>query len=302
MTETQEKNPLYIHPENLLSSFQRMGNSLAVTAGHFELKTSHEVRDLDWNHMDQLHRPCVHHTYQESLRLVVGSSFALSLTRVGKLKLFTLVADIQLGPGLFYQGFTLFNLVYVHTVIQVLPEEGGSRIVVDSYIVSHRLFKFLHPYLRRRLLRLNEVQNKEDAPIRDQRTQLRSKGYRFKYDHPDYLNSNTLTPNIMPPKLEGTHRISLKGVSTKLSKFPAGPIDLLVRSNSDQSFTVWTAVCPHEAGPLELGQVCNGNIICPWHGLSQEGVQLSAERPQGLSGELQLSLEGEELVVRQLVL
>ena len=290
--------PTYIRPENLLSNFQRMGSSLAVTTCHFELKTPVEIRDLDWNHMDQLHRPCVHHTYEESLRLATGPSFALSLTRVGKLKLFTPVVDIQLGPGLFYQGFTLFNIFYVHGVIQSLPEGEESRVTVDCYIVSHRFFKFLHGFLHRRLLRLNEVQNKEDTPIRVQRSVLRSKGYRFESDDPDFLNSNTLTPKVIPPQLEGTHRISLEEIPMgSLKKVSAGPIDLLVRKNGPRSFTVWTAVCPHEGGPLELGKVCNETIVCPWHGLRQSGVEVRPDSPQELFGDLRLSLQGNELIV-----
>ena len=295
LTETPLDKTVYLSPENLLSSFQTMGKSLAVTTRSFHFKGMSEVRDLDWNLMDQLHRPCVHRTYEEALRLATGRSFAVSLTRVGPLKLFTLVIDIQLGPGLFYQGMTLFNLIYLHSVIRSLPEGGGVK--VEFYIVSHRLFKFLHGFLHRRLLRLNEIQNAEDEPIRDQRTFLRSKGYRFETDEPNYLNSNTLTDKVIPPQLDRTYQISLKGISADgLKKVSAGPVDLLVRKNSDQNFTVWTAVCPHEGGPLESGKICNGTIVCPWHGLSQSGVEVSPGRSQNLGG-LQIAFDGNQLIV-----
>ncbi len=110
ITETSPKDAVYIRPENLLSNFQALGKGVAVSTCRFELKTLNEVRDLDWNHMDQLHRLHVHHTYEESLRLIRARSFAVSLTRMGPFKLLTQVIDIQLGPGLFYQGFTLLSL------------------------------------------------------------------------------------------------------------------------------------------------------------------------------------------------
>ena len=298
----------YISPENLVPSFQTLGHSTAVTHGRYEIKIPCEVRDADWNHMDQLHRPTVHKTYQESLRLVMARSFQLSLTGVafGGFKFFMLVTDIQLGPGLFYQAFSLFNLLYVHSIIRMIPlseqEESNGNMtlqMIDWYIVSSRWFKFLHGPLSRRLYRLNDVQNKEDAPVRTRRTELRRKGYRFGSDQPDFLNSNVLTDNVIPPRLGGIHRISLKGITkVGLNRVSVGPIELLVRRSSEQNFTMWPAVCPHEGGPLESGKICNGTIICAWHGLRQSGVCLSPDRPQEFLGNLRLSIEGDELVVQ----
>lgn len=297
----------YIRPENLTSNFQTLDGSMAVTTGHYERKHSCEVKDIDWNHMDQLHRPAVHKTYQESLRLVTARSFQLSLTQIGLFKFLVLVTDIQLGPGLFYQGFNLFNLLYVHCVIQMIPiseeertDENMTLHTIDWYIVSHRWFKFLHGPLSRRLYRINEVQDEQDIAIRSRRTELRQKGYCFGSDNPDFINSNVVIPNVVPPQLEGVHRISLKGLtSVGLNRVSAGSIELLVRRNPDESFTVWPAVCPHEGGPLELGRVCNGSIICSWHNLKQVGAVLASHRPQEFLGNLRLSLEGDELVVQQ---
>ncbi len=171
-------------------------------------------------------------------------------------------------------------------------------MIVDCYIVSGRLFKFLHGALRRRLLRLNEIQNKEDAPIRDRRTALRSKGYQFGSEDPDFLNSNVVTNNVIPPRLKGTHRFPVGEMPLRaLTKVSAGPIDLLVRKNENYTVTVWTAVCPHEGGLLELGKVCNNVITCPWHGLRQTGVNVSEGNPQDLFGDLRVYLDRSELVV-----
>jgi nitrite reductase/ring-hydroxylating ferredoxin subunit len=259
--------------------------------------------------MDQLHRPAVHDTYHESLRLVTGRSFALSLTRIGRFKFFIPVFDIQLGPGLFYQAFTVFNLFYSHVIIRMIPIlEGGkpktegemTHHTADWHIISHRWFKFLHGPLSRRLYRLNARQNPQDTPIRIRRAELRRKGYRFGSDEPDFLNSNILTDHVIPPRLVGVHRISLKGIDPLgLNRVGAGSVELLVRRTRDQGITVWPAVCPHEGGPLELGQVCNGTIICPWHNLKQVGATLTPDRPKEFLTPLELSLEGDELVVQE---
>ncbi len=290
----------YVEPENLLSAFKNMGGSVAVTKGCFEADHVCEVRDAEWNTMDQLHRPCLHHTYLESLRLVTARSFALSLTRVGGFKWLTVILDVKLKTGLAYQVFTLFNLLYVHTVIEIQPRERESKGIVTWYIVSHPFFKFLHGWLSRRLYRLNEVQNEEDSPVRLQRAFLRRKGYSFGSDNPDFLNCNVLTSNVIFPKLSGTHRISLPPLQpTDLNEVSVGSLDLLVRKNPDQSITVWPAVCPHEGAPLKEGQVLNHHIVCRWHHLRQDGLQLSTQKPQGSLRTLRFTLEGKELVVQQ---
>lgn len=299
----------YIHPEDLKSSFRSLGPSLAVTSGHYEIKMPCEVRDCDWNQMDQLHRPTLHKTYQESLRVVTDRSFLLSLTHVGLggIKFFILVTDIRLGPGLFYQAYSLFNLFYIHCIVRTTPlseqERMNGNLAVstsDWHIVSHRWLKFLHGPLNRKLYRLNEVQNRQDTAVRIRRAELRRRGYHFGSDSPNFINSNAVTPNVFSPRREGVHRISLKGITEgSLNPVWAGPIELLVRRNGNQGITIWPAVCPHEGGPLEEGRVCNGTIICPWHELRQGGIALTPEQPKGVLSDLQLSLQGEELVVEQ---
>ena len=32
------------------------------------------------------------------------------------------------------------------------------------------------------------------------------------------------------------------------------------------------AVCPHRGGPLEEGEVADGEVVCPWHGFTYELV------------------------------
>ncbi len=128
---------------------ENLGEKTAITSGFYEFPLHCEIRDLDWNHLDQGHRPWIHKTYRQSLRLSTGKQFATSLTKMSLLGIpfYVLVSDVQLAPGLFFQGYTLFSLIYIHTVIRADEE----KVRVEWQIVSPRFFKFLHGYLNRRL-------------------------------------------------------------------------------------------------------------------------------------------------------
>ncbi len=288
----------FVPPDNLLEHFRSFGRGLAVTRGVYELRNRHQAQDLAWNHMDQMHRPLVHNTYLEASRIARGRNFALSLTKMTPFSLLVPVMDVQLGPDLFYQSFTLFSLVHVLCLNRMVPEPDGRCLQrTEWYITSHWLFKFLHPLVHRRFRRLVEFQNAQDIPIRDRRQQLRERGYRFGSDDPDYLSSNSLELAVRPPRLEGTHRIDVSAVGAALEQKMAGPIELLIR-RSGGTVEVWPGVCPHEGGPLLCGKLEAGRIECPWHGLNFSGVSLTPSKPDGRLGELALTLEGESLRVQ----
>ena len=289
----------FVEPEQLISQFRSLGPSVAVTEGVFELDNPCPVEDMDWNHLDQLHRPCIHRTYQRSCRMVVGRSFAVSLTRLGRFGFWVVMTDVRLGPGFFYQMFSLFNLMYVHTVIRQEPLPGDrSRIRVQWFIVSNRLFRFLHPVIDRRLQRLNRVQNEEDLPIRDRRAALRKKGYRFRSDEPDFISSNQLTDQVLWPAWSGEEVIPLGGLKIgSATKTSVGAMEFLLRREADGAVTVWPAVCPHEGGPLEEGIISGEKIICPWHELTQHGMVLGSGVTEGRVGNCRIRLEKDLLRV-----
>jgi nitrite reductase/ring-hydroxylating ferredoxin subunit len=289
----------FVPPEHLRDQFNRVGRSSVVTCGEFRYPAACEQGDLDWNHMDQHHRPCIHRTYAQAVRLASGRDFALSLTTVAGLPAMVQVTDVRLGDGLFYQGFTLFGLLYVHCVIKN-PMPGDDPVIrVNWYIVSHRLFAFVHPLVDRRLRRLNEVQNREDDPIRVRRADLRRKGFTFISDRPDFLSSNTLTPSVVPPRIPRPFRFSLEAVRGDLpAVLSEGPVEILVRRVSRDRISVWPGVCPHQGGPLGEGSHTSDVVECPWHGLKFKALSLSAAQPRGMVGSWEVLLEGEELVVQ----
>jgi hypothetical protein len=291
----------HIPPEQLQTTFEGLGPAIAVTTGVFEYPATCETRDLDWNHMDQHHRPCVHQTYRGAARLALGYQFALSLTRSGPFGSFVQVTDVRLGPGLFYQGFSLFGLVYVHCVLENPRAAKVNVIRVTWYIVSHRLLKFTHRVIDRRLRQLNEVQNREDGPIRLRRAELRARGFFFASDAPDFVSSNQLTRNVRPPTLRGEVRFPIPSVNGAAPvRLTRGPVELLVRRDT-AGIVVWPGTCPHEGGPLDEGTIHGDVIECPWHGLRFPAAALTSPAPRRLIGDWEVFLDGTDLVVQERV-
>lgn len=302
----------HISPDDLPGSFTQLGKHLAVSSGRFEIRNGCHVRDLDWNHMDQHHRPWIHRTYKESLRIATTADTAVSVTkmRIAGIPFFIQVTDVRIKPGLFFQSFTLLGIFFVHVMIQarpIPPSEGeacASQQIVDWYIVSHRLFRPLHRFLNARIEKLNRVQNEEDREIRDRRAELRNRGYGFSSDEPDFISSNSLTLNTRPPSLPADqYRVAVPGkISRERQKLLIGSVELLVRRDALNVVVVWPAACPHEGA--DLSKACESEareITCHWHGLRFHGVVLTDTKPEGVVGLLGVRLEGEELVVWQAV-
>lgn len=296
-----------IAPEKLVASFRdALGRNTAVTTGRFEIESDCQVRDLDWNHMDQHHRPLIHHTYQEALRIARGNDFAVSLSKlyIWKFPVLVETTDVRLAPGLFYQTFNLFGIFFVHCVIRAVsqqtPQGERSKSIVEWHIVSHRLARMFHGYISRRLEKLNRVQNDEDEEIRARRAELRGKGYGFSSDEPDFISSNALTLNTRPPRLEGSHRVALADLpQSQLHKVAVGAVDLLIQRRADEGVIVWPGACPHEGSDLSRAKLCGQDIQCHWHGLRFVGTILTPAQHTGSVGALEVRLEGTELVVSQ---
>lgn len=273
----------YLSPDNLYDQINKFTKGMAVTRDKFELIVPKcTLEDIEWNHMDQMHRLSIHNTYEKSVRIACGREFAVSLTQWGKWPLFIPVTDVYVGKGLFYQSLGIAGIVFLHSIISMeeIPGTDSIKLVDEWFIASHKLFRFLHKPLNKKLHVLNTRLQKEDEPIRQGRFVLRQHGYSFKTDKPDYYNSNRLTTNTIYPEL-GEASISVEDLSGATTVLKAGNLDFIVKKEVDQTYHVWPAVCPHEGGPLHQGKVCEAQIVCPWHGLRFSAVVLSAGSPKG---------------------
>ena len=174
-----------------------------VTSGHYEIEPYCNVQDLEWNQMDQEHRPYIHATYTSAVRFWTTESaqFSLSSLSLFGLKFYVTVTDFRPEPGLYYQSFTLFNIFYVHAITKCLPDSMYG----EWHIFSHWLFKPFHLFINKKMKKMNEIQNPEDVPVRKARTALREKGYKFSYDdNLNFITCNTKTNNVIFPSIIGS--------------------------------------------------------------------------------------------------
>jgi hypothetical protein len=204
------------------------------------------------------------------------------------------VTDIRVAPSVYYQGFTLLNLIYVHTVIRCLPGKHSS----EWYVVSSRLLRPLHWFIHRKITSMNDVQNAEDVLIRDRRAELRKRGYDFTPATPDFVTANRKTNNVVAPPLAKPFSVPVKDMPAgRLNTVTEGSVELLVRPDGKGGCSVWNGVCPHEGGPLAEGEVNGDEIRCAWHGLKFKCAALSKDKPRAKLGELSLDLDGDRIGV-----
>ncbi len=269
----------FIREDKVNDALARLIPKVHITKGHFSCPTRAELRDLTWNHMDQNHRPLIHRTYGDTVRVHISQQSAFTLTKFGNWPAIIPMFDGYHKENGFYQVTCLFGLIVIITVIECNSTEQGTRMDVDWAIASHRLLRFLHGPLDRRLKRLNEAQNREDEVIRDQRVALRAVGYRFLTDTPDFMNSNVLAHNVVFPPVGRLHSIPL----AELAEGQTQRIEICDRAyvvrRTGETVEVWPGICPHEGAPLQAEHVRSGTVKCPWHGLEFGVRKLSPDAP-----------------------
>ncbi len=269
----------YIKPEDFENELKKFSPSFAVTKGHYEIDVPGVLEDMEWNHMDQLHRPYIHNTYGNVVRIALGSDFAVSLTKWNKIPILITVSDARIQPGLFYQTMTIAGLIFVHFVISMKEANGIVHTKLTWHIASHKWLKFLHKYLSNKFLKLNQRLQVEDSQIREQRHTLRQCGYSFASSPADYYSSNNLRRNTIYPALPVNNTISVIDLKVdEINTSRLGDVEFLIKKNAANDYLIWPKVCPHEGGDLSRGKHCERNQIqCPWHGIRFSPVVLSEQ-------------------------
>lgn len=290
----------YINPENLSQTLQSFSPSLVVTKDHFDISVPGLLKDMEWNHMDQMHRPFIHRTYQEAVRIALGKEFALSLTRWNKWPLFITVTDIRVSEGVYYQCMTIAGLIYVHLIISMKEENQIVHQRIEWHLVSHKWFRFLHKLLSRKFYKLNERLQVEDSQIREQRFDLRKKGYAFNSDICDYYQSNQLRRNTIYPALLVPITIDTKKLPyNELVEQQNNYVSFIIKKQTENEFLIWPSSCPHEGGNLMRGKLCNNNQLqCPWHGLRFSAVKLTSKQSTVKEFGFEFILQQEQIVIK----
>jgi hypothetical protein len=268
----------FIRENKVDEALARLIPNVPISKGSFTCPGYAEPRDLLWNHMDQNHRPYIHRTYGEAMRVFIGERGAFSLTRFGRWPAVIPVFDGHFKDNGFYQVMCLFGLIVVVNTIECHVTDGATRMEINWAIASHRFLHFLHPMLDRRLRRLNVVQNREDEIIRKRRVEMRSQGYRFATDAADFVNSNLMANHVVFPVLAAPIYVALGDLPEgKAERIDTGDRAFVVR-RTDESLEIWPGVCPHEGAVLEPGDVRDGTLKCPWHGLEYGARRLGPGR------------------------
>jgi nitrite reductase/ring-hydroxylating ferredoxin subunit len=178
-----------------------------------------------------------------------------------------------------------------------MTQEGTkTRVKIIWYLVSHRLFKFLHSLFSWRLRKLQETQNEEDAPLRKRRLDLRRRGVTFVTDSPDFTNANDLGDHVILPTQQWPVRSKLPALKDQQTvNVRLGSFELLLRKDGDQ-LMVWPGLCPHEGALLTESNQCDDQLTCPWHGRKFRAARL--KQGEGMLRYLGLSItiQNEELI------
>jgi Rieske [2Fe-2S] domain len=291
----------FLTPENLHQQIKNFTKDMAVTRGCFDYNVPRcTIQDMDWNHMDQLHRQSIHNTYEKSLRIALGKEFAVSLTQFSRWPLFITVTDVRVAEHTFYQSMTIAGIIFLHSIISFEEADNHTlKLKNEWFIASHKLFRLTHGVLNRKLFKLNERLQTEDAQIRTGRFELRNKGYTFRNDPPDYYNSNRLGSNTIYPPLPQSANFALSYFTEQAKQVALGNVEFILKKEQD-TYLIWPAACPHEGGPLFKGEMCNAQITCPWHGLKFRAAVLSVNTPFAQKHGFEFSLVGDQILVMRL--
>jgi len=288
----------FIRERAIDDALRKLIPSAHISKGHYSYPSRSELRDLVWNHMDQNHRPLVHRTYSAASRIFIGEHASFSLTRFGRWPVVIPVFDCYFKDNGFYQVMVLFGLIAVVNIITCNSDGAVTRMDIDWAIASHRWLRFLHPLLNRRLAKLNEIQNREDGSIRDQRRALRAAGYRFKTDQPNFVNSNVVENNTIFPPVSVSGAVALGDLPDQRAvRVPFAERAFILRRDS-HAVDVWPGVCLHEGANLDAECIVGTTLKCPWHGL-EYGARRLVEGGSGI--ELcgaRLDLAGGQVVMR----
>lgn len=300
--DDKTKNKIkYLSPDNLHAQLKQFTAGMAVTKGSFELTVPNcTLEDIEWNHMDQMHRPAIHNTYEKGIRIASGKDFAVSLTQWKKWPFLITVTDIFVARGLFYQSLTLAGVIFVHSIISMEEDGDNVKLKDEWYIASHKLFRFLHRPLNKKLYSLNVRLQEEDEQVRQGRFALRKQGFRFQTDVPDYYNSNVLGEHTLYPKLVENAFFTIDDLGQDPITKQAGNLQFVAKKDDEGRYHIWPAACPHEGGPLNKGKQCGAKITCPWHGLQFTSVQLSLASPFASRYGFEYYLNGNQIFVSQI--
>jgi nitrite reductase/ring-hydroxylating ferredoxin subunit len=293
----------YLTPQQLEPALRALHPGMSITKCEYVSDVVGSLVDLEWNFFDEVHRIYVHGTYDDMFKIFSGKTFSINLVRLGRLPIFIQVANGKIRDGLFYQVMSVLSIIYCHQIVEVEQvSEGVIRLSRRWLTASHWIFRPLHFFFNRMLMRLQIKQDVEDNDlIRERRYRLRAGGFRFTTDEPDFTNSNRLNDHVKFPPGPVESRLDISSVAPAVGdkeRVKVGQLELLLE-RKEQGFRVWPGICSHEGATLETSHLCDGSVACPWHGRKFRGGELRSDPPTKWQFlDFEVSLVRNELVVR----
>jgi hypothetical protein len=231
----------------------------------------YEPRDAEWNYSDVPHLNYIH-SKANAEPFVLEDEFASSLY----LQDFLFLKKIPVLVNNFHSEVdhhtycSQFFIFFVIIETRYFKENNKTRVVTTYRIFSKPLFKFLHYFVKVVLNKNYQILMSEDTPMRDERAELRAKGYTFKTDTDrliGYKQTVDITiDNLIPPpeiKTGQSYTFKINELEQSESTRVSNGINELLLSVNQNNIVVFPGYCPHEGARLEIR---GKTVTCPWHG------------------------------------
>ncbi len=232
----------------------------------------YSVKDSDWNYKDVPHLNIVHKNV-ECIQAIVDENFVgsinfLKLPFIGiTLPLIFINYEVSDSEQVYFSSFGPF-MVLVKT--SAVAEDRKTKVTTEFCILSKKFFVFMHPIIKRMILKNNKLLMSEDVPMRERRYQLREKNhdffnpkdtYSFQFTEEIY-RANVFTNNspyvdIDLNQIKNSSDGDIVGEESGILSF------FIKEANGIKS--LWPTTCPHEGAKMDKSCIVKSRILCPWH-------------------------------------
>ena len=233
----------------------------------------YSVKDSDWNYKDVPHLNIVHKNVDCIQAIVdknfVGSINFLKLPFIGiTLPLIFINYEVSESEQVYFSSFGPF-MILVKT--SASPEGIKTKVTTEFCILSKRFFVFLHPIIKKMILKNNKSLMSEDIPMRERRYELRKLKHSFY--NPTSTYSFKFTEEIFRANvyIEGENNYVdipysdlLNSVDGDILGRKSGILSFFVKDDNGNK-SVWPTTCPHEGAKMNKDCIVKSRILCPWH-------------------------------------
>lgn len=232
----------------------------------------YSVKDSDWNYKDVPHLNIVHKNVSCIQAIVeddvVGSINFLKIPFIRlTLPLIFVNYEVNDSEQVYFSSFGPF-LILVKT--SAINDSDRVKVSTNFCILSKKFFNFLHPLIKKMIVKNNKILMSEDIPMRERRFELResdhdfynpSDTYSFKFTEEIYranvfMNSKSYV-DINYEQIKNSKDGDILGES-------CGILSFFVKDDKGLK-SLWPTTCPHEGAKMDKSCILKSRILCPWH-------------------------------------